>query len=272
MYCSTCGAAVPPGRTACAECGTRVRTDDPFSTATVLRPDAFSRSADAGLGVCPRCTFRGEGLPYFSRGVHVAGLVGATVVTAGLMGAGGIGYYLWRRQYQVCPRCGRNWGKFGEEVIPGQALAHRSSTGGIGDRDRVWSVGSLILWSIAAMLLIVGIAELEIIPFLLAFVFAGIGAAVQWDRNRAREARRAALLTQMQLPVLKLAAANRGRLTVTDVSAKLEWPLHRAEKVLESLNDGVRVDSEVTREGIIVYEFRELLHRQAALPRTGREA
>jgi hypothetical protein len=35
--------------------------------------------------------------------------------------------------------------------------------------------------------------------------------------------------------------------------------MRRAEKVLNSLDDGWRVNSTVTDDGVIVYEFRELL-------------
>ena len=63
--------------------------------------------------------------------------------------------------------------------------------------------------------------------------------------------------------MLKLAADHGGRLTVTEVATSLGWTLPRAEKVLESLEDGYRVSSEVTDEGLIVYEFRELMHAQA---------
>ena len=48
---------------------------------------------------------------------------------------------------------------------------------------------------------------------------------------------------------------------MTEVAAALAWPIRRAEKVLHSLDDGWRVNSEVTDEGVIVYEFRELLAR-----------
>ena len=34
-----------------------------------------------------------------------------------------------------------------------------------------------------------------------------------------------------------------------------------AEEVLDSMDDGLRVRSEVTNEGIIVYDFPELRHR-----------
>jgi hypothetical protein len=44
------------------------------------------------------------------------------------------------------------------------------------------------------------------------------------------------------------------------VAAELGWTMPRAEKVLDSLEDGIRVCSEVTDEGVIVYEFREILN------------
>jgi hypothetical protein len=68
--------------------------------------------------------------------------------------------------------------------------------------------------------------------------------------------------------VLRLAAEQGGRLTVTEVAAHLGWPMRRAEKILQSLDDGVRVDSEVTDEGVIVYEFREIVHARQLRDRT----
>jgi len=41
----------------------------------------------------------------------------------------------------------------------------------------------------------------------------------------------------------------------------LDVSLAAAEEVLDSMDDGLRVRSEVTNEGIIVYEFPELRHR-----------
>ena len=64
----------------------------------------------------------------------------------------------------------------------------------------------------------------------------------------------------LQQPVLRLAGDRGGRLTVTEVASSLGWPLRRAEKVLNSLEDGLRVASTVTDQGVIVYEFRELMH------------
>lgn len=38
-----------------------------------------------------------------------------------------------------------------------------------------------------------------------------------------------------------------------------------AERILTSLEDGVRVASTVTEDGVIVYEFKEVIHRQRRL-------
>ena len=85
--------------------------------------------------------------------------------------------------------------------------------------------------------------------------------------NRERQARRAALISSLQLPVLRLAAECEGRLTVSEVATGLGWTMRRAEKVLQSLEDGLRVESEVTDEGVIVYDFRELRRlRDPGLP------
>lgn len=222
----------------------------------------LSRTVPA-IPVCPKCDYRGGGITYFSRGSHIAGLVAATVVTLpGALGAGGVLYYWLRHDHRICPRCGAGWGARGElvnvsrgPVAPaGQPM--RPARGGEG-LMRAWSV---MLGALGAVLLVVGAAELELLVFSFG-ILAGAGAfLLHRGANAARERRREALLANLQLNVLKLAGERRGRLTVTEVAAALSWPMRRAEKVLNSLDDGWRVNSTVTDEGVIVYEFRELLH------------
>lgn len=261
MYCSTCGSRVPEGRRACDTCGSDMgRTG---RIAARMQSADFPSAATSGavvIGSCPRCSFRGEGLPYFSRGKHVVALVGFAMFTAGIMGAGGLGYYLVRRDHQVCPRCGRTWGRQGERAlvrstapemsaIPTAALAAPESP------KRLWS---FLLFALAALLAVAGILATEVGPLVAAGLAAAGGLVAQRAAESDRERRRAALLTTLQLPVLQLASRRGGTLTVTEVAAELGWPMRRAEKVLQSLDDGVRVSSEVTDEGLIVYEFREL--------------
>lgn len=267
MYCSTCGSPIASGRTECEGCGTRVR----HATGPAARPAYPGALHDGALaplqvGRCFRCGYSGEGVSYFSRGGHVAGLVGITVLTAGLMGAGGLVYYFAFRDHRICPRCGQGWGKHGERSlvpvhVPGRSRAPVGAAGEAAFPEREGSKRgwSILLFVMAFFLLAVGIAELELVPAIVGMAAAGGGALLYRAARTEREERRAALISRLQLPVLRLAAEQDGRLTVTEVAAHLGWTLSRAEKVLESLEDGMRVSSEVTDAGVIVYEFRELL-------------
>ena len=68
-------------------------------------------------------------------------------------------------------------------------------------------------------------------------------------------------MARLQRRVLLFATEREGTLTVTEVAASLDLSLLAAEEVLDSMDDGLRVRSEVTNEGIIVYEFPELRRR-----------
>ncbi len=263
MYCSTCGSKVADGRSECGTCGARV---SPAPTQLARMPTALDV-----LGLCPRCAYRGPGAMYFSRTGHVVAGVALAAMTAGALGLGGIAYYMMRKDHVVCPRCGNGWGKHG---MRGMALA--SALGG-GRTDLApmpvmrpgtsgKTVASWILWVFGAIMMAIGIGEAELIPALFAMIAGGGGFALHQAAKSDREARREALLSSLQLPVLKLAGEKGGRLTVTDVASELGWTMPRAEKVLNSLDDGMRVNSEVTDEGVIVYEFRELQSRRPSLP------
>jgi ribosomal protein S27AE len=275
MYCSTCGAFVAEHRERCTECGTPVRRDRLGETRPVARYGREDRRyvLERSIGVCPRCSYQGEGISYFSRGIHALALAGITLMTGAAMGAGGLIYFLMRREHRVCPRCGMSWGRHGEQSLrPTRAgatvmrIASRVPSPAYESTRRTWSV---VLLVVAVMLLIGGIATAEFS----ALAFGAAAGAGGWllhrSANQAREERRAALIAELQLEVLRLARERGGRLTVTEVAAALDWPLRRAEKVLISLDDGLRVDSEVSDEGVIVYEFREVLHSRRRL--AGRE-
>ena len=261
MYCSTCGALIVEGRSRCDTCGAAVYRPPPAERVALTSPSVTA--------TCPRCGYRGEGITYFSRGSHVAALVGITLLTAGMMGAGGLIYYLVRRDHLVCPRCGRGWGRNGAvALVPGSAGGAASAPmvmRGGGGSSQGWAVA---LFVIAAMLALVAIMSTELPPLLAAGIAAAGGAALSRAASRERERRREALLSALQLPVLQLAGRQGGQLTVTEVAAELGWTLRRAEKVLQSLDDGLRVTSDVTDEGVIVYAFPELTRSQS--PRLSR--
>jgi hypothetical protein len=289
MYCSTCGARVADGRPNCQACGAVVaRVSTPASAppsfqATISFPGASTAQGHAvagtllePVGVCPRCGFRGQSVGYFSRGGHVAGLVTLTIFTAGAMGFGGVLYYLLRREHRVCPRCGEGWGKHGAFALvqgPNGTLAPRTPSQQVdplmsGSGGGVKNVFSYILFAFAAIFMIAGIADFEIAAILFGMMAGGSGALLQRQSRIDRERRREALLEGLQLPVLQLAGKRGGRLTVTDVATEFGWPMQRAEKVLNSLEDGMRVMSDITDDGVIVYDFLEI--RAAQLPPSAR--
>jgi len=259
MYCSICGAHVPPGRTQCSTCGATVFAGAGAGGA-VARP-AAQRTALVEGHTCPRCGYTGEGVSYFSKGSHVAGLIVLGMMSAGMVGLFAWIYWFSQRDNRICPRCGKNWGSAGDLALSsgGGTAMQTLSVGRRGGAAQGWSIALFVM---AAILLVAGIANFELAPALFGVASGAGGWLLQGKAREAREARRQALISNLQLPVLKLASERRGRLTVTETAAALGWTLPRAEKVLNSLDDGIRVNSEVTDEGVIVYEFLELAHNQ----------
>jgi hypothetical protein len=182
---------------------------------------------------------------------------------------GGIGapvYYLLRHSHQICPRCGMNWGEEGRRSLAHAAVPQIRDVEALPEGRFELSLkrGTFVLYTLAALLAGGGAVQGDV-GKMAAGVGAGAGGYVmQRNLRQARERRRQMLLDALVPPVLRLAAQHGGRLTVSDVAAGVGWTLPRATKVLQYLDDGVRVDSQVTDEGMIVYEFRELIGRRAA--------
>ncbi|HEX6912948.1 MAG TPA: hypothetical protein VF142_21240 [Longimicrobium sp.] len=224
----------------------------------------------AATAVCPRCGFQGPTVGYFTQGGHIAGLVLLALVTSfPFFGAGGLLFYLLRHNYRSCARCGETLGKRDALALmaaqshgaplTAAAAAEADLPEDVGAWSSFWGIGSVLLYMFAAFMTFIAVVE-EPELIVLAGMAAGAGFFMQTRARALREERRAALLTALQQPVLRLAGERSGRLTVTEVASSLGWPLRRAEKVLNSLEDGLRVASDVTPEGVIVYEFRELMH------------
>jgi len=256
MYCSTCGSRVAEGRATCQVCGAAA------ARAAVQAPYA-QQAAYGGepMHLCPRCGYRGMSAGYFSRGGHVAALVGITMMTMPIMGAGGLGFYLLRHNHRVCPRCGMHWGPHGMRamsLVPGGATQMNASDPALNvaaSGKRGWAI---VLMIMAGFFLTVGLSAPAIPMLVMGLVMGGGGAALLRGERSERERRREAILESLQLPVLQLAGRKGGRLTVTDVATELGWPMVRAEKVLNSLDDGLRVMSDITDDGVIVYDFVEI--------------
>ncbi|MYI07384.1 MAG: hypothetical protein F4059_08750 [Gemmatimonadetes bacterium] len=70
--------------------------------------------------------------------------------------------------------------------------------------------------------------------------------------------------------VLRMATDRGGVLTVTEVAAELDLSLEAAEKLMIGMDDGFRVRSDITDQGVLYYEFPELRHQERLQP--GKEA
>lgn len=215
-------------------------------------------------------------MPYFRRAGHAALLVAATVFTYGI---GGLAYWLLKRRDRICPSCGLSWGpahlalayanegadlQHGSLQVPD---AHRSHVPGERDRASVEHlprsglgrrVAGVVIALTALLMLGGGILEGELSLIVASAVFGAGGAASFAWGWRAQQQRRAALLRDLQRRVLRLAHDQGGRLTATDVASTLDLSLSGAERVLLSLDDGFRVRSDVTDEGLLVFDFPEI--------------
>ncbi len=260
MYCSTCGSSVAPASAHCSSCGAAVPRAMHAVQAARRAP-----LADA-VAICPRCGFQGQSVSYFSQTGPLAGMMVLAVLTLPFFGAGGILYYLMRHDHRACARCGEGWGKRGERVAALSPVGPSAQAVAPVQVDvpepSIGYVGTILLAFIAVMMVTIGITEFAPVVAVMG-AMAGVGSVLRYNVvRRRRDDRRDAILQALQQPVLRLAAERGGALTVTEVASSLGWTLPRAEKVLNSLEDGLRIVSDVSNEGVIVYEFREMMHAQ----------
>ncbi len=256
MYCWSCGEYLPRSGATCEACG----------AAPASLPRASGGGGWARVRSCPGCGYTGDGIPYFRRAQHAALLVAATVFTYGI---GGVAYWLIKRGDRICPSCGLSWERarlprggggagYSEEggtgpgglPVPAERALPRSGIfrrvlGGLAGVTAVFLLGLSIVEAEAGIAVVSG--------------FFGLGGAASfaWGWNSLQR-RREAILQRMQRRVLQLAWARRGRLTATDVAAEMDLSLSAAERVLLSMDDGFRVRTDVTPEGLLVFEFPEI--------------
>jgi predicted RNA-binding Zn-ribbon protein involved in translation (DUF1610 family) len=253
MRCSTCGETLEPGARRCPTCGVEVSSE---------------MTVHSNVRRCPRCGYRGDGIPYFKRASHVALLVAVSLFTYGV---GGLAYWLFRRNRVICPNCGLAWQYFPQTLPPPEEKRSPVQSGSE-DREplpkggmlrRVAGVGLVLL---ATLLVVIGIVEAEPGAIATGSGLGAMGTGSFWWGLRALNDRRKALMQRMQQKVLRLATHRGGTLTVTEVASDLNLSLPAAEKVLTSMEDGFRVRSEITKEGVLYYEFPEVLHRKQLEP------
>lgn len=259
MRCTTCGEVLRDGEDRCPTCGAVVAS----------RPVPASLR---GLRQCPRCGYRGDGVPYFRKAFHLGLLAGLSLFTYGV---GGVIYYAARRNHEVCPGCGFGWeharepGPPQEPAAPvpvsGAGVAHRPTPlPPAGGGRRVFGG---VLAGLATLMISLGLVGGEFEPVVLGSIFGMVGSGLFLGGWRAMQRRRQAVLQSFHRKVLLMATERQGVLTVTEVAAELALSLPAAEKLMTGMDDGFRVRSDVTDDGIIVYEFPEVLHRKKLRPR-----
>lgn len=217
----------------------------------------------AGVRRCPRCSYQGEGIPYFRRAGHVGMLVGASFFTWGF---GGLIYWLARRKHLICPRCGLGWehasralavtGSEPERVMLEAEPDEKLPSAGL--KRRIAGVGAILM---ASLLVLIGFVEWEMVAVAVGSVVGGGGSGMFYWGWKGLQERQKALMQGLQRKILKLADMKGGTLTVTEVAADMNLSLPAAENILTSMDDGFRVRSEISKEGVLYYEFPELLHR-----------
>lgn len=247
--CATCGEEVRPGASRCPTCG-----------AEAVPP----RAPSPPIRRCPRCGYRGEGIRYFRRPGHVALLAAVALFTYGI---GGLVYWLARRNHRICPSCGLGWEHarhgFGAPAEEDDEVRSGAPSGDLdlppgGRARRVLGVVGILA---AVLVISIGLFEGEWLAVATGGVVGLGGAATFWWGWRALQDRREALMWSMQRRILRLAARKGGTLTVTEIAAELDLSMEAAERILISMDDGFRVRSEITREGLLVWEFPEIQHR-----------
>lgn len=235
---------------------------------------------------CPRCRFQGYGDHYFSKMQNVALLVVLSVLTSGI---GGLVYWLARHSSRVCPGCGMNWRRASYRALsnpdavrgsaaegamtpyagsPAPARPMPREDGSTGGWLRIGGGAFLGLvgfgWITAALQVMeVGLGLMPLWLLGAGTAAAAGGTGLIWSGIRKLRGRAQATDGQLQRSILRLASEHGGRLTATEAAAYLDLSLASAKRLLDDmeLEDALRVNSEVTDDGVIVYEFPELLRR-----------
>jgi Flp pilus assembly protein TadB len=203
-------------------------------------------------------------MPYFRRAGHVGLLVGASIFTYGF---GGLVYWLARRKHLVCPRCGLGWENASRALAvtgpePEQRLIEQEPDEKLpsaGVKRRVLGTAMVLF---ASFLVLIGFVEWEMAAVAIGSVGGAAGSGMFYWGWQALQNRRKALMQGLERKILKLAGLRGGRLTVTEVAADMNLPITTADKILTSMDDGFRIRSDISKEGVLYYEFPELLHRK----------
>jgi hypothetical protein len=81
------------------------------------------------------------------------------------------------------------------------------------------------------------------------------------DRTSSTGGDPAQIYQQLQVTVFRLAARNKGRLTLSDVIVETGLDLNKAEKLMDRMIDGAHVQIDVNDKGMILYVFPEMISK-----------
>jgi len=122
-------------------------------------------------------------------------------------------------------------------------------------------VAGTLMVLLASLMVLIGFVEFEMVAVAMGSVMGAGGSLAYYWGWRGQQARREAIMQGLQRKILRLAQVKGGTLTVTEVAADMNISLPAAEKILTSMDDGFRVRSEISKEGVLYYEFPEVRHR-----------
>ena len=206
-------------------------------------------------------------MPYFRRSGHVGLLIAASFFYA----LPGVVYWLARRKHLICPRCGLDWEHASRALAVVEARADQplleeqpdAKLPSAGLKRRIAGAAMVLF---ASMMVLIGFVEWEMAAVAMGSVIGGGGSLTFYWGWQGLQDRRRAIMQSLQRKILRLASLKGGTLTVTEVAADLNLALPAAEKVLTDMDDGFRVRSDISNEGVLYYEFPELLHRRELRP------
>jgi len=229
-------------------------------------PVGMALTRPAGVRRCPRCGYQGEGIPYFRKAGHVGLLVGVSLFTYGF---GGLIYWLARRRHLICPRCGLGWEHASRALsLTGPEPERRAMLDAAQDDEPLPSAGvkrrvlGTMMVLLASFVVLMGFIEFEMAALAVGAVMGAAGSLTFYWGWQGLQSRRKEVMQGLQRRILRLATHKGGTLTVTEVAAEMNLSLPAAEKILISMDDGFRVRSEITDDGVLYYEFPEIRHRK----------
>lgn len=167
-----------------------------------------------------------------------------------------------------CTSCGARLGGGPSMATPAPTAAVRPPSAGALHRAAagvVWFPGLMVLISLLVALPPFAVSVLMALTVVL---LGGAGWMLWKAGDRAALRAREQWMERLQLQVMHLARTD-PQLTVMEVSTRMGWPVPLAEQVLDSLEDGMRVNMMPDDNGVMVYTFHELLAGRREPPLLG---